>query len=148
MQGLGHNNIEAIPTASVTMETDLSNSVSTLSNNFSNIHKTVERLVEIQEKHIEIEKVYFDFMRKIFDKLIECISHGFTVQSARTNLFLDDDFDIREEQHDASLAILLKRPDGTNRGVNLPPSSDIFKDIGGATRKTEEKNPPLHWKFL
>jgi hypothetical protein len=70
----------------------------------------------------------------------------FTVQFARSNIFLDersDDFDIRDEQHDGSLAVLLKRPDGTNPGVNLPPSSDIFKDIGGATRKTEEKNPPL-----
>jgi len=146
MQGLGHNNIEAIPTASVTMETDLSNSLSTLSSNFSNIYKTVERLVEVQEKQIEIQRKHNDFMRKTFDKLIECISRGFTVESARSNLFLDersDDFDIREEQHDGSLAVLLKRPDGTNRGVNLPPSSDIFKDIGGATRKTEEKNPPI-----
>ena len=111
MQGLEHNNIEAIPTASVTMETDLSNSVSTLSSNFSNIYKTVERLVEVQEKQIEIQKEYNDFMRKTFDKLIECISPGFTVQSARTHLFLDecsDDFDIREEQHDGLLAVLLK----------------------------------------
>jgi len=38
---------------------------------------------------------------------------------------------------------LLKRPDGTNQVINLPPSSGIFKDIGGAARKTEEKNPPL-----
>ena len=74
MQGLGQNNIEAIPTANVTMETDLSNSVSTLRSNFSNIYKTVQRLVEVQEKQIEIHKKHNDFMRKTFNNLIGCIS--------------------------------------------------------------------------
>ena len=78
--------------------------------------------MEVQEKQIEIQKEHNDFMRKTFGKLIECISRGFTVQSARSNLFFDersDDFDIKEEQHDGLLAVLLKRPDGTNRGINL-----------------------------
>jgi hypothetical protein len=50
LQGMGSNNNLLSSTASVTMESDFSKSVSTLSSNFSNIHKSVDRLVEVHEK--------------------------------------------------------------------------------------------------
>ena len=56
MQGMGSNNNLLSSTASVTMESDFSKSVSTLSSNFSNIHKSVDRLVEVHEKQIRIQK--------------------------------------------------------------------------------------------
>jgi len=147
MQGLGQNNNQFTPTAGVTMDSERSQSVSTLSSSLSQMHKTVERLVEVQEKLIAIQVEHNKFMRSKFDKLIECIGHGVTLQSASTMLSLDEHidpaFDISEEHHDGSVAVLFNRPDGTKHGVNLPPSCDIFKDLGGATRKTEDKNPPL-----
>jgi hypothetical protein len=34
-------------------------------------------------------------------------------------------------------------PNFTTCEINLPSTTSIFKDLGGATRKTAEKNPPL-----
>jgi hypothetical protein len=158
MQGMGSNDNLLSSTASVTMESDFSKSVSTLSSNFSNIHKSVDRLVEVHEKQIRIQKEahekqiqiqreHNEFIEKKFNKLIECLSGGVTVQSAHTGLCFDDpsvEFGINERHHDGSFGVLLKRPDGKNSDINLPPSSVIFKDIGGAVRKTEEKNPPIY----
>ena len=90
MQGLGSNNNLLSPTASVTMESDFSKSVSTLSSNFSNIHKSVDRLVEahekqiriqkeVHEKQIQIQREHNEFIEKKFNKLIECLSGGVTV---------------------------------------------------------------------
>ena len=56
MQGLGQNDNLLSPAASVTMESDLAKSVSTLSSGFSNIHKSVDKLVEVHEKQILMQK--------------------------------------------------------------------------------------------
>jgi len=100
MQCVGPNNNLLSPTASITMESDLSKSVSTMSSNFLNIHKSVDRLVEVHEKQIlmqkevhekqiQILKEHNDFLEKKIDKLIECLSAWVTVQSAPTGLCFD-----------------------------------------------------------
>ena len=89
MQGLGQNNNLVSHTISVTRESDLSKSVSTLSS-ILNIYKSVDRLVEVQEQQFQIQKEHNKLMEKRFDKLIECLSGGVTLQSAHTDLCFDD----------------------------------------------------------
>jgi hypothetical protein len=115
MQCVGPNNNLLSPTASITMESDLSKSVSTLSSNFSNIHKSVDRLVEVHEKQIQmhekqiqIQKEHNEFMEKKFNKLIECLMGGVTLQSAPNELCFDDpsvEFGINDEHHDGSVDV-------------------------------------------
>jgi hypothetical protein len=60
-----------------------------------------------------------------------------------------EDFESKEvnhsgtKPHDGSISLVLKRLDGVPHRIHLPSLSDLFKSLGGESRKTEDKNPPV-----
>ncbi len=56
---------------------------------------------------------------------------------------LKEDHQGGSKLHDGSIGLVSKRPDGVSCRIHLPSYSDIFKSLGGESRKTEDKNPPF-----
>jgi hypothetical protein len=135
--------------AIITTDPSMSQNPSSMSQSCTGV---IQALVEAQQRQN-------DLMQRGFDRLVQCLSekHGRFDQcfSPKTTTNKSDgsfqgffegaheDIEIEEDDGDTSLSVMLKRPDGRPREFNIPTHDEFFKDLGGASRKTEEKNTPL-----
>lgn len=139
--------------ALVTFDSTLSQNLSTMSQSWTNV---IQSLVDSQTKQYEVIQKGFErhneLIQRGFDRLIACMSSSpnkTKLESASEVVDLLDDFELKEDNHsaskphDGSISLVLKRPDGVPRRIHLPSYSDLFKSLGGESRKTEEKNPPV-----